>query len=412
MQLANAKAKLGDCPYISEAGKAALASSSAPPIKLVRIGSNHRAVEIGDETELYRHEKRFFHPVRYSVEVDDSMSDEEIEAKVLAANRIRFERVGQIMTLDLQGVRSKTGGERFAKAVEVAVCNTERPLVLFCNDPEAMRLAASKIAAKVPLLHCADAVNYVQMSAVAKELKCPLVVKAGDLNELADLVAKIKAAGVENIVLDFDAKDLKTLLERSSIVRKLSVKKTFRGLGYPIFVQAPEQDKMQFASVATLKYAGIISFGALAPEEALPLFVLRQNIYTDPQVPIQVKPDLYAINGPNDSSPIMFTTNFSLTYFTVMADVEKSKVPVWLQVVDTEGLSVLTSYAAGKLTADSVNKALDKSSARTRTKSGVLIIPGMVARMAAKLNEVTGMKVVVGPKESSGLPKFLKGLNQ
>ncbi|MCE5295770.1 MAG: acetyl-CoA decarbonylase/synthase complex subunit gamma, partial [Euryarchaeota archaeon] len=263
-----------------------------------------------------------------------------------------------------------------------------------------------------PLLHCADNTNFVQMSAVAKELKCPLVVRAGDLNELADLVAKVKAAGVENIVLDFDAKDLKTLLERSSIVRKLSVKKTFRGLGHPIFVQAPEQDKMQFASVATLKYAGVISFGSLAPEEALPLFVLRQNIYTDPQVPIQVKPDLYAVNGPNDTSPIMFTTNFSLTYFTVMADVEKSKVPVWLQVVDTEGLSVLTSYAAGKLTADSVNKALVGTSARTRTKSGVLIIPGMVARMAAKLNEVTGMKVVVGPKESSGLPKFLKGLDQ
>jgi acetyl-CoA decarbonylase/synthase complex subunit gamma len=369
-------------------------------------------VEIGDETELYRHEKRFFHPVRYSVEVDDSMSDEEIETKVLAANRIRFERVGQIMTLDLQGVRARTGGERFAKAVEVASSNTERPLVLFCDDPEAMKLAATKVAAKVPLLRRADASNYVQMSAVAKELKCPLVVYAEGLNELADLVAKVRAAGVENIVLDFGAKDLKTLLERSSIVRKLSVKKTFRGLGYPIFVQAPEQDKMQFASVATLKYAGIVSFSSLAPEEALPLFVLRQNIYTDPQVPIQVKPDLYAINGPNERSPIMFTTNFSLTYFTVMADVEKSKVPVWLQVVDTEGLSVLTAYAAGKLTAESVSKALDRSAARTRTKSDVLIIPGMVARMAAKLNEVTGMKVAVGPKESSGLPKFLKGLNQ
>ncbi|MFA5313190.1 MAG: acetyl-CoA decarbonylase/synthase complex subunit gamma, partial [Methanomassiliicoccales archaeon] len=377
-----------------------------------KVGSNHRAVEIGDETELYRHEKRFFHPVRYSVEVDDSMSDEEIETKVLAANRIRFERVGQIMTLDLQGVRARTGGERFAKAVEVASSNTERPLVLFCDDPEAMKLAATKVAAKVPLLRRADASNYVQMSAVAKELKCPLVVYAEGLNELADLVAKVRAAGVENIVLDFGAKDLKTLLERSSIVRKLSVKKTFRGLGYPIFVQAPEQDKMQFASVATLKYAGIVSFSSLAPEEALPLFVLRQNIYTDPQVPIQVKPDLYAINGPNERSPIMFTTNFSLTYFTVMADVEKSKVPVWLQVVDTEGLSVLTAYAAGKLTAESVSKALDRSAARTRTKSDVLIIPGMVARMAAKLNEVTGMKVAVGPKESSGLPKFLKGLNQ
>jgi len=411
MQLANSKAKLEDCPYISEAGKAALASSSAPPIRLVKVGTNHRAVEIGDETELYRHEKRFFHPVRYSVDVDDSMTDTEIEEKVLAANRIKFERVGQTMTLDLQGVRSKTGGERFAKAVEVASSNTERPLILFTRDPAAMRLAATPISTKLPLLHCADATNYVQMTAVAKELKCPLVVfEDKGLNELADLVAKVKAAGVDDIVLDFGAKDLKTLLERSSIVRKVSVKKSFRGLGYPIFVEAHKENRMLFASVATLKYGSIVSFDSISPAEAFPLFVLRQNIFTDPQVPIQVKPDLYPVNNPDERSPILFTTNFSLTYFTVMADIEKSKVPVWVQVVDTEGLSVLTAYAAGKLTAEGVNKALDKSSAKTRSKSNMLIIPGMVARMAAKLTEVTGMKVVVGPKESSGIPKFLKGL--
>jgi acetyl-CoA decarbonylase/synthase complex subunit gamma len=167
---------------------------------------------------------------------------------------------------------------------------------------------------------------------------------------------------------------------------------------------------MLMATLATMKYGSIVAMEELRPEQALPLFVLRQNIYTDPQVPIQVKPDLYPVNNPGENAPILFTTNFSLTYFTVLADIEKSKVPAWLLVVDTEGLSVLTAYAAGKLSAEHVQKGLEKSEAKVRSKTGTLIIPGMVARLAAKLGEVTGMKVLVGPKESSGLPKFLKGL--
>jgi acetyl-CoA decarbonylase/synthase complex subunit gamma len=412
MQLANNKAKLEDCPYVSDAGKATLAASSAPPVRLVKIGTNNRSFEIGDETELYRHDKKFFHPTRYCVEVDDTMPDVDIEAKLIKCNRMRFERVGQIMTLDLIGVRyASNDPARYAKAVAVAADSTEMPLVLYCNDVDVLRTAVRPIAAKRPLLHAADAMNHVQMASLAKELALPLVVfEDKGLNDLADLVAKVKAAGVDDMVLDFGAKTLKELLEMSSIIRKLSVKRTFRGLGYPLFVQAKGPDTLQFGLVATMKYGSIVSFASLAPEHALPLFVLRQNIYTDPQVPIQVKPDLYPVNNPNENAPIMFTTNFSLTYFTVLADVEKSKMPVWLQVVDTEGLSVLTAYAAGKLTPESVNKALERSLARTKSKGNVLIIPGMVARMAAKLQETTGMKIVVGPKESSGLPKFLRTL--
>jgi acetyl-CoA decarbonylase/synthase complex subunit gamma len=159
-----------------------------------------------------------------------------------------------------------------------------------------------------------------------------------------------------------------------------------------------------------MKYGSVVVFEELPTEMAIPLFVLRQNIYTDPQVPIQVKPGLYPIGNPTENSPILFTTNFSLTYFTVLGDIDKSKVPVWLQVVDCEGLSVLTAFAAGKLTPEGVVKDIDKSGARSKSKKNVLIIPGMVARMSPKLGELTGMKIIVGPKESSGLPKMLKSL--
>jgi acetyl-CoA decarbonylase/synthase complex subunit gamma len=412
MALANNKAKVEDCPYISEEGKRTLAASSAPPIRLVKVGAGRNSLEIGDETEIYRHEKKFCHPTRYSVILDDTIPDDGLEARTLSVNRTKFERVGQIMAADMVAVRQASGdGKRFARAVAVVAESTDLPLLLMSHDAEALREAARPIAAKVPLLHAATQENWQAMTAVAKELRCPLVVREDrGLNELADLVALVKAGGVEDIVLDFGATTLRELLERSTVVRKVSVKRTFRGLGYPVLVQALGPQSMLMATLATMKYGSIVAMEELRPEQALPLFVLRQNIYTDPQVPIQVKPDLYPVNNPGENAPILFTTNFSLTYFTVLADIEKSKVPAWLLVVDTEGLSVLTAYAAGKLSAEHVQKGLEKSEAKVRSKTGILIIPGMVARLAAKLGEVTGMKVLVGPKESSGLPKFLKGL--
>ncbi|MGD0818496.1 MAG: acetyl-CoA decarbonylase/synthase complex subunit gamma [Methanomassiliicoccales archaeon] len=412
MQLANQKAKLEDCPYVSDAGKQSLAASSAPPIRLVKVGTGKATLEMGDETELYRHDKKFFHPVRYAVTVQDTLSEGEAVSKVQKANAMRFERVGQIMALDMICVQndSRDAGKFAAMANKVS-STTELPLILSSDDPAAMRAAATRMAARVPLLSAATRDNYVAMAALAKEFKCPLVVRESNLNELADLVAKVKLAGVEDIILDLAPGNLKDLIEKSTIVRKLSVKKTFRGLGYPMLVNAPNGNRgITMGLISTMKYGSIVVFEDLLPEMAIPLFVLRQNIYTDPQVPIQVKPGLYPIGNPTENSPILFTTNFSLTYFTVLGDIDKSKVPVWLQVTDCEGLSVLTAFAAGKLTSEGVVKDLDKSGARTKSKKNVLIIPGMVARMSPKLAELTGMKIIVGPKESSGLPKMLKSL--
>jgi acetyl-CoA decarbonylase/synthase complex subunit gamma len=414
MQLANSKAKLEDCPFISEEGKAALAASSAPPIRLVRFGSGQRVVEMGDETELYRHEKRFFHPTAFAVMVSDQLSPEQVRRRAEAINSVRFERVGQTLSFDAIAVRDESeDASRFALAVEEAASACDLPLVLVSSSPERIRAAASRVAARKPLLYGANQQNLAAMAAVAKDLGCPLVLtESKGLNDMADLVAKAKAAGAEDLVLDLGAHGLKEQLERSSMVRKLSVKKLFRGLGYPILVEAGTgEGAMLRGMVAVMKYGGLVIFEDISEAQALPLFVLRQNIYTDPQVPIQVKPGLYSVNGAKEDSPILFTTNFSLTYFTVLADIEKSKVPAWLLVVDSEGLSVMTAFSAGKLTPEIVVKALESSDAREKSKADILVMPGMVSRMSGKLQEQTGMKVIVGPKESSGLPKFLKNLD-
>ena len=410
MQLANNKAKLDDCPHLSEAGRNALASSSAPPIRSIRVGSGKNVVDMGDETELYRHDKRFFHPTAFALRISDDLNEDDLYKRLSYVRSLRFERVGQVLKLDLLELECRSGDpDAFASFVRKVASETELPLVLRSMDAASLSAAANLIKDRRPLLHGADASNLSEMCALAKSCALPLVVGADDLGSLADMVEAARKEGVEDLVLDPRPSDLKELLERCTIIRRSAIRKTFRGFGYPIYLAIPAgRDGMLMASTAVMKYGSLLSFEELPASNALPLMVLRQNIYTDPQVPIQVKPDLYPVNNPGPDAPLLFTTNFSLTFFTVMSDLEKSKVPVWLQVVDTEGLSVLTAYSAGKLTAESVKNALLATGAMERSRTGTLVIPGMVARMAVKLNEATGLQIVVGPKESSGLPKFLR----
>ena len=409
MQLANQKVKLSDCPFVSEDAKAKLEASSAPPIRLVTVGEGPKKIELGDETELYRHEKKFFHPTRYAIIISDLASSDEAEAKARRASELAFDRVGQKLALDMLAVRNDSNDpSKFADMVSL-VSRSGLPMVLMADRPEAFKLAVSSSKVARPLLYAATADNLDEMVAVAKELKCPLALRSGELNALADMAEVARKGGVEDLMLDLAPARAKDIVERNTTVRKNAVKKTFRGLGYPIVLNACGDERAVLkAMLSTMKYGGIVLLDDLNPAHALPLFVLRQNIYTDPQVPIQVKAGLYPVNNPGPDAPILFTTNFSLTYFTVMADIDKAKVPAWLLVVDTEGLSVLTAFSAGKLSAESVVEAIDGTAAKEKSQKGVLIIPGMLSRMSGKLQELSGMKVVVGPRESSGIPKLLK----
>ena len=412
MQLANQKVKLADCPFISDEAKAALESSSAPPIRLITVGTGDKKIELGEETELYRHEKKFFHPTCYAVTIPDDLSAEDLTSRLQELAMLEFERVGQILSLDLIAVENKSGlPDTFSSVCKEISSKTNLPLMLISSNIDSMKAAATAISAKRPLLYAATADNLEGMISIAKNTKCPLVLRDGNLSTLAELVEKSKAAGVEDLMIDLETSTLQQVVEKNTIVRKNAIKKTFRGLGYPIVTDARGSEKsIQMAMISTMKYGGIVLLDNLKPSEALPLFVLRQNIYTDPQVPIQVKAGVYPVNNPTDGSPLLFTTNFSLTYFTVLGDIEKSKVPAWLLVVDTEGLSVMTAFSAGKLTPEKVATALADVDAKAKCGNSPVIMPGMLSRMSGKLQELSGMNVVVGPRESSGIPNILKNL--
>jgi len=413
MQLANQKVALEACPYVSPEAKAALEESGAPPIRLVTFGSGDLAAKIGDETQLFRHDKTFYHPTVIGMIADDSEGLERMKAKIEEVHGLSFERVGQIIRVDAVAIRHSTGNvSDFVEAAKTA-CSKELPTVLMTDDAKAMEEAAGQCKDRKPLLCKATPSNFDAMLAVAKSSACALVVGgASSLDELGQMADKAKAAGVVDLVLEPVYGTLGEMLENMTTMRRAAVKKKYRPLGYPtISVLGKDLPSELRAALGIEKYTSVVLMDELPKELIYPMMALRQNIFTDPQVPIQVKPGVYTVGEPSDKSPLFFTTNFSLTYFTVRADIEKSKLPAWLLVIDTEGQSVMTAFAAGKLTAESVAKAIEDEKLKEKNSRGEIIIPGMVSRMSGKLNELTGMKVTVGPRESSGLPKMMKSLS-
>lgn len=411
MQLANQKASLNDCPHVSQSAKDSLAESSAPPVRTVNIGYGEKALPMGGETVMHRHERRFVNPVRYAVSLSDLWNDEKTKEYLKKASSLSFERVGMIFELDAVALRCDSADVKtFTAAAKRLSSLWTGAIILTSLQAAPLKEAVRSIKQRKPLIHAARTDNVSELAALSKECACPLALYDENLNELVNLVEAARAAGAEDLVLDSGADSLKSVLEKNSTLRRLALKKKFKPFGYPLMNVVGKGDHaLALATLATLRYSSLIIFDDLNAEHALPLFTLRQNIYTDPQVPIQVKQDLYPVNDPNEHSPILFTTNFSLTYFTVRADVEKSKMPVWLQVVDTEGLSVLTAYAAGKFTPEIVALAFQESKVLDKS-DGPVVIPGLVARMSGKLELEIDRKVVIGTTESTAIPKFLKRL--
>ena len=409
MQLANQKAKIEDCPHVESGAKDSIAEAAAPPVKTITVGTGNAKIPMGGETVLYRHERRFINPIAYALTLSDECDD--IAKRVDYVKSLQFDRIGMIFKADMISIRNDSKDPaKFKAVVEEVMKLWNEPFVLESDDPAAIKEAVAVSKARVPLIYGASADNFDSMLAIAKENKVPLGIKATSLEEAVALSEKAKAAGYDEIILDLGAKGIKNILEQQTIARRAAIKKKFKPLGYPMMNRTGSGEyAVMTAVISTLKYGSLVIFDDLKNYEALPLFTLRQNIYTDPQVPIQVKQGIYPIGNPNEHSPIMFTTNFSLTYFTVRADIEKSKVPVWLQIVNTDGLSVLTAFAAGKFDADHIKAAFDESGILEKS-DGVVIIPGLVTRISGKLEEAIGRKVIVGTTESKNIPKHLKDL--
>jgi acetyl-CoA decarbonylase/synthase, CODH/ACS complex subunit gamma len=415
MKLAAKQAELALCPYVSEEAKAKLSAAAAPPIRLITLSTDGRKIEIGNETVLFRHEKTFYHPTGLLVRVPDTLPAGEIAALAKTVAEYKVDYVGMALRPDGLAIEAASGnGAAFADAVAAARGACTLPLVLLSEDPAVMAAGLAKAGGAAPLICAATAGNWEAMAKLAQEHKAPLVVRAQTLGELAELTEKLVGAGVEDLVLDPTARDFAGSLVALTQLRRLALKKNFRPVGYPVITfpylgtTDPSEEQL-LAGQQIAKYAGLVVLSHFSPAMVYPLLVLRANLFTDPQKPIQVEPGIYPINKPTAKDPVMVTTNFSITYFAVANEVESSGLPGWLLVADAEGMSVLTAWAAGKFDAEKIAKTVKGTGIAEKVEHRKVVIPGHVAVLMGELEEeLPGWEIKVGPREAVDLPRYLK----
>ena len=403
MKLAAKQVELSACPYVSEASKKQLAESAAPPIRLITLKANGTEMKVGNEVCLFRHEKTFYNKPGLFIRV--KASDPDLAQKVAEADAYKVNYVGMDFAVDGFAVVADAD---LGAAVKTIRSVTKRPLILI-GDPASLKSGLDALSGETTLLYAADASNADAMADLAKACNAALVVKADSLEALADLTQKAQAKGVEDLVLDPCLETLGASLQRNTQLRRLALKNT-RALGYPIIAfPCDAKDEGVAAAQAIAKYAGFVVLSEFKPELLYPLLVLRENIYTDPQKPIQVQPGIYEINAPKPESPVLVTTNFSITYFAVANEVEGSGLPAWLVVTDAEGMSVLTAWAAGKFDAERIAKAIKGFNVADKVSQKRIILPGHVAVLSGEVEEeLPGWEIRVGPREAVDLPAFMK----
>ena len=415
MNLAASKAELSACPHVSEEAKSQLAEASAPPIRPVTIGSGDSAVKAGGETVSFRHEKRFENQPPIAVLVTDTQSDADVDGRLARFKELRYDRVGLTLRPEMVAVKCESGdAAKFAALAGKIAKGSDAAIILMSDNAEILAAGLAECADAKPLLYGANKDNVDAIAALAKENGCAVGLKGEGLEAVAELTEKVEAAGVADIVIDPGSRSVKQAFEDEVVIRNSALANKFKPLGYPTITFPCEMsdDPLKEAVIASMlvaKYAGIVVLSDLQGESLFPLLVERMNIFTDPQRPLASEQGIYEINNPNENSPVLVTTNFSLTYFIVSGEIEGSKVPAYLLVMDTEGLSVMTAWAAGKFVADMIGPFVKKSGIEDKVKHRKLIIPGYAAAESGGIEEeLPGWGIQVGPREAAHLPAFLK----
>ena len=412
MKVAAGQAGLDACPRLSEEAQAQLSEASAPPQRLVHLGAGPHAMEIGQETVLFRHEEKFHHPTAIALRLEDTLGEQELRDRCAAFGKLQFTRVGTTIQPDMIALYNSSGDVgTFMSAAEAIHNELGVPMVLISDQVNTLSDAAKgPLSGSRPLLYYTGEGDDDKLAEAAKAAAAPLCV-GGDIDKVASRVEALSGNGVSEIVITPGADGPADTLEFLTKSRRACLKKNFRALGCPVLLTAEGEDPQQTSLVACMyvcKYAGVLVTDLWAPALLLPVLTTRQNIYTDPQKPVQVEPKIYEVGEPDDKSPLLVTTNFSLSYYSVESEVEGSRVPSRILAVDTEGTSVLTAWAADKFNAETIAKAIDASGIKEKLSHKKVVIPGHVAVLAAGLADESGWEVLVGPKEASGIVPYLR----
>jgi acetyl-CoA decarbonylase/synthase complex subunit gamma len=414
MQVAAKQKAITDCPHLSEEAKAALSEASSPPMRLITVGPEGKQFVIGQETVMFRHDEKFHRKSGIAIRIAASLSDDEAMKKLDNINKAVFTRVGEEVKVELAAVELDGVSNAAARVKKIGE-KSRSPLILIGSDAAVMKSCCEAVKNLKPLIYRADGSNVADFADIAAKSKLPLAVYGKNLDELTDVAGKAKEKGAEDLILAFDTNDPGETLRNITNARRASLRQNFRPLGFPAMVEIKggnsEYAETVMAASFAAKYGAIVIIDGVEPYELIPIMTTIQNVYTDPQVPNTVEAKLYEIGNPGEDSPVMFTTNFSLTYFSVESEVERSKVPSYISVVDTEGLGVLNAYAGDKISAEKVVKTIQGQKVADKVKHRKLIIPGLLPVFRAEIEDTSEWKeVIIGPETAREIPAFLNSL--
>lgn len=415
MKVAQGAVDIAACPYFAPEALAKLSAATEPPMKTIKVGAGDAELSLGGETVLFRHEKTFVSRTRYAMSLCTCMDDETVAQKLEDIKKVDYERIGERMFVEMVYVNYSADGKQDYVELVKKAAETGRILILDCKDAEIAKAALEVCKDGKPILNGADASNYEAMNAVATAAGVVLGVSGADLSEIHDTVEKLEGLGNKNLVIDVTGADVKETFKNAVQIRKAAIKDGDRTFGYPSVVNLHKiaagdlHKQAALLSLFTMKYGSVIVAEHIGYAEALPLYGLRQNLFTDPQKPMKVEPGIYPLNGADENSVCLTTVDFALTYFLVSGELERSGVPVNLIINDAGGLSVLTSWAAGKFSSSSIAKFFQEQDIEGKIKSRKLIIPGKVAVLKGELEaKMPGWEIIIAPNEAVQLVKFMK----
>ena len=415
MKVAQGAVDIAACPYFAPEALAKLSAATEPPMKTIKVGAGDAEQSLGGETVLFRHEKTFVSRTRYAMSLCTCMDDETVAQKLEDIKKVDYERIGERMFVEMVYVNYSADGKQDYVELVKKAAETGRILILGCKDAEVAKAALEVCKDGKPILNGADASNYEAMNAVATAAGVVLGVSGADLSEIHDTVEKLEGLGNKNLVIDVTGADVKETFKNAVQIRKAAIKDGDRTFGYPSIVNLHKiaagdlHKQAALLSLFTMKYGSVIVAEHIGYAEALPLYGLRQNLFTDPQKPMKVEPGIYPLNGADENSVCLTTVDFALTYFLVSGELERSGVPVNMIINDAGGLSVLTSWAAGKFSSTSIAKFFQEQDIEGKIKSRKLIIPGKVAVLKGELEaKMPGWEIIIAPNEAVQLVKFMK----
>ena len=415
MKVAQGAVDIAACPYFAPEALAKLSAATEPPMKTIKVGAGDAEQSLGGETVLFRHEKTFVSRTRYAMSLCTCMDDETVAQKLEDIKKVDYERIGERMFVEMVYVNYSADGKQDYVELVKKAAETGRILILGCKDAEVAKAALEVCKDGKPILNGADASNYETMNSVATSAGVVLGVSGADLSEIHDTVEKLEGLGNKNLVIDVTGADVKETFKNAVQIRKAAIKDGDRTFGYPSIVNLHKiaagdlHKQAALLSLFTMKYGSVIVAEHIGYAEALPLYGLRQNLFTDPQKPMKVEPGVYPLNGADENSVCLTTVDFALTYFLVSGELERSGVPVNLIINDAGGLSVLTSWAAGKFSSSSIAKFFQEQDIEGKIKSRKLIIPGKVAVLKGELEaKMPGWEIIIAPNEAVQLVKFMK----